>query len=147
MADKWNLNTKVKIEKAIMQYAPEGINLSPKLVEDTLDEVGFSGYERDDVKDALKKLQSEGSLFLKGEKLIKASITSPIDKMWCVCPEMEIRGGTATSKGGETSGGWKHRDEARKQGKDVPFGGCICSVGDKEELMVIVKELFMSPSS
>ena len=82
----------------------------------------------------------------KGRKVKKVTITSPIKKLVCVCPEMTTTAHSAASKGGETALSWKYRDKERKQGKDVPLGGCVCNVGNKERL-VIVKELYMSPSS
>jgi len=72
----------------------------------------------------------------------------PKIKLWCVCPEMSTQGRSAHSEGGETSGGWKYREESRKAGEDVPFGGCVCQIiGLGEEMYLILDKLTMAESS
>lgn len=69
-----------------------------------------------------------------------------VGKMWCVCPEMSVGPGRiCRSTGGETTKSWKHRDQDRKEGKDVPFGGCLCTIGD--DVMAVIDTLVISPES
>ena len=69
-----------------------------------------------------------------------------VRKMRCICPEMSVGPGrTARSTGDETAQPWKYRDKDRKEGRDVPFGGCLCDIGD--DVMAIVENLVVSPES
>jgi len=69
-----------------------------------------------------------------------------VERKSMVSPEMSVGPGrTARSTGGETSQSWKYRDKDRKEGKDVPFGGCLCDIGD--DVMAIIENLVVSPES
>ena len=69
-----------------------------------------------------------------------------LGKMRCICPEISVGPGRiARSTGGETTQSWKHRDKDRKDGKDVPFGGCLCDIGN--DVMAVVDTLVVSAES
>lgn len=67
------------------------------------------------------------------------------EDMWCICPEMKTDTYRATSYGGETVPSWKDRDEKRKAGKDVPLGGCLCTIGN--DITLILDKLTVTASS
>lgn len=71
-------------------------------------------------------------------------ISMKAGNIWCICPEMKTDG-IVRSKGGETVSTWKHRQQEREEGKDVPIGGCICTIGD--DITLIVDNLVVSRES